>query len=130
MPDGWTNRFGAAIALCVLDYVPDAARAVAEIGRTLRPGGTFLYWIQPYRIQESLGEATVVLKREGYRDPPSAYVNRKEEQKDYLISDCRFGSAAMVKWACNAALESSEIRILDHLGDLTTTFYVVRKPGT
>lgn len=43
------NSFDAVVALDVLEHIPDDARAAAEIGRVLAPGGILLVTVPAYR---------------------------------------------------------------------------------
>ncbi|WP_147154015.1 class I SAM-dependent methyltransferase [Reyranella soli] len=130
MPQIEANRFGLALALCVLDYIPKAGRAVAEVGRTLKLGGTFIYWIQPYRIDHRLGSGTKVRSWQAYRDPDHVYGNAGESRAcaGSSIPDCRFGPGAMAGWAKGAGLIPGIVRIRDHLSELSTVFHTAKKP--
>lgn len=129
MPELGANQFSMAVALCVLDYIPEAAKAVAEIGRTLRPNGSFVYWIQPFRIDASLGEASQVRTLTGYKDPTHVHTDPESAAAHPAIPDCRFGPRAMSAWARAAGLEAQEVKICDHLAAITTTLHIARKPG-
>lgn len=131
MPQFAAGRFGFAMALNVLDYIPDAGRAVAEIGRVLRPNGVFLFYIQSFRIDPSLPVgATRVMGGGGYRDPERVYgdaMAASAAMADPGIPDCRFSPHAMAQWAAEAGLEFMELQIADHISSLTTVLYLVRK---
>ena len=43
-----TNRFDAAAAALVLNFVPQPARAVAEMARAVKPGGTVAAYVWDY----------------------------------------------------------------------------------
>jgi SAM-dependent methyltransferase len=43
--------FDAAVACLVFEHIPDAARAIAEVGRVLEPGGRFLFLLNHPLLQ-------------------------------------------------------------------------------
>ena len=87
MPTIASGEYAFAYACAVLDYIPKVHRAFEEVHRVLEPGGTFLFFIQPWRlVRRNITVEVVGTNALSYED--YEVVNEKGESG---IPDCRFG---------------------------------------
>lgn len=132
MPEIPDSTYDVAIALCVLDYIPQAELAIREIGRILKPGGVFFFFIQPQRIRPTPKGMPIVkmVNSSDYSDPPSAYGSFPIDSNginDRKTPVCVFDPVAIPLWIEWAGLKPGIFRIRDELADFFVTIYSAKK---
>jgi SAM-dependent methyltransferase len=123
MPSIETGSFDTVIANGVLDYIPELDQVFSEVRRVLRCGGTFFFFIMPFRLFDSTELTVQVLDRYGlYSDPQVARL----ADGSTGVPNCRFGIPWLLHTAREAGLDAIPCAMRDPVSDLGPTWYVAR----
>jgi SAM-dependent methyltransferase len=124
MPSTESGAFDTVIANGVLDFIPELDQVFSEVRRVLRCGGTFFFFIMPFRLFDSTELTVQVLDRYGlYSDPQVARL----ADGSTGVPNCRFGIPWLLRTAKDAGLEIRSSTLRDPVSDLRLTWFVARK---
>ena len=117
------DSFLYAFLIGVIDYIPTPWKAFSELMRVLKPGGTAIIYIMPYRVT-SLSEGVKVINTNALAH--EAYA--RKQGKETGIPDCQFDKDALMGWLKEAGFNPSIVLVKDHLSPLELKYFVAKKP--
>lgn len=118
-----TGRFDAAIAAGVLDYVPELDKALREVARVLKPGGVFLFYIQPYRVVDDPRATVRVTHHNALAH--EAYAPQQGGQTG--IPNCVFGRDWIKLTARRTGFAIDDYPLQDSASELRFTWFMARR---
>lgn len=117
------GRFDVAVAASVLDYVPELAKAFREVARVLKPGGVFLFYIQPYRIEDDPGATVRVTHHNALHH--EAYAPQTDGQTG--IPNCVFGRDWIKLTGRRTGFAIEDYPVNDSVTDLSFHWFLARR---
>lgn len=117
------GRYDLAVASGVLDYVPELDRALAEMNRVLRPGGVFMFYIQPYRVLDD-PKATV---RVTHHNALAHEAYAATDAGETGIPNCVFGRDWIKKTGRAAGFAIDDYPLQDVASELRFRWFMARK---
>ncbi len=121
MPSIPDHAYNLVLASVVLDYIPELMNVFSEVSRVLKPDGTFLFFIQPWRVGDH-SEPPRVLHRNALSH--EAYAPKLGGQTG--IPDCRFGRRWMEQATASAGLVLRSIRSKDPISALEIEWFAAQ----